>query len=117
MQEKIKELLKDKFIKNICIANVFILFIFVMVLLIKWKNLEVQLPLYYSLPRSEEQLGTPVMLLILPGASLICFIINFSIALRLYTREILCTYLLFSSSLIVSSLLLITFLRIVFLIS
>jgi hypothetical protein len=117
MKDKIKEVFKDEYILKSSIANVFIFILFVIVLIIKWNHLEIQLPLFYSLPRGEEQLGNPISILILPASSFFLFFINFFISLRLFNQEKLCVYLLFSSSLILSLLLFITFLKIVFLIS
>lgn len=88
-----------------------------MVLLLKWKQLPPEIPLFFSLPRGEEMLGTKLSLLILPLLSTIFFIINFMIAAYLYTEEKIVSVFLIIISVVSTLLLLITFLKILFLVS
>lgn len=117
MKENFKEFLKDKNLKKLIWADGFIFFIFIAVSVWKWSSLPVQLPLFYSLPRSPEQLGTPLRLLILPIFALIFSLFNLSIATLLFTKERLASVILISMSTLVSFLLLFTFIKIVFLIT
>ena len=64
-----------------------ILFFSLSLLLLTWKNLPPQLPLFYSLPWGEEQLGKPVFLLILPLSSLFWGTLNFFLAIFSFEKH------------------------------
>ena len=49
-----------------------------LVILIFWRKLPPEVPLFYSQPWGKEQLASPWMLLILPGLTLVVFLINFA---------------------------------------
>ncbi len=117
MKENFTEFLKDKNLKRLIWTDSFILSIFITIAIWKWSTLPVQLPLFYSLPRSQEQLATPLKLLVLPVFALIFSLINFTTAAFLFTKERLASIILIAMATIVSFLLLFTFIKIVFLIS
>lgn len=117
MKNSLVSLLNDKQIKRFSSLNGFILIIFFIVTGWKWFLLPPQLPLFYSLPRSADQLATPVTVLILPLFAVIFSLINFYLALILYTKERLAAVILTVMATAASFLLLITFIKIVFLVS
>ncbi len=84
---------------------------------LKWKDLPPQIPLFYSLPRSEEQLTKPEALLFLPLSSLFVFLTHTTIAAFLYSNHKLAAQLLFAICAIVWIVLFITFVNILFLVT
>ncbi|MBM3283401.1 hypothetical protein FJY90_04060 [Candidatus Gottesmanbacteria bacterium] len=117
MKEKIKELIKEKIIKNSVSIFFILMILYVAILIWKWQQLPPQLPLFYSLPKSNEQLATPIQLLTLPFFSLLFYVINFFAAAVLYPKEKLGSILLVITGTIVTGLLFYAFIQIVFLVS
>jgi|SRR3989344_3040808 len=117
MKRKIIELLQDLLIIKICQAFIVICFVYLAVIVWKWRELPPELPLYYSLPRSNEQLTSPLGFLKLPFFSVILFSIHFILAVLFYHRQQLAAKILLISALVVTLSLLLTFIRIVFLIT
>ena len=117
MRSKIKEVLKDGLIVKTCQGFIIISFIYLAVIILMWRNLPPELPLYYSLPRSTEQLGTSYELLLLPIFSVLIFLIHFILAVFIHTRVKLAARLILIIALIASLTMLLTFVKIVLLIS
>lgn len=117
MWPKIKQLFSETLVTRLTKTFGAAMLGFAVVGLWKWSSLPPQLPLFYSLPRSTEQLGTPVTLLLLPTLSLLFFIINFLIAAVIYNRKRLAAMLLVITATVVSFLLLVTYIKIVFLVT
>ena len=91
-------------------------------ILLFWKELPPELPLYYSKPPGKEQLASPLSLFLLPLLSLIIFLVNFSLSylLNKYFPEQegkLLTKILKLSAAVFGSLCLITLLKIITLVS
>ncbi|OGG00170.1 hypothetical protein A2Y99_02430 [Candidatus Gottesmanbacteria bacterium RBG_13_37_7] len=117
MKQNIISLLHDNYISRASIFYLSIQLLFIIILIWKWNKLPPELPLFYSLPRSSDQLGTPLSLLILPVSSVIFWGLNLFIAALIYPKEKVCAQIFISFSVIVSMLLLISFIKIVFLIT
>lgn len=117
MKSSLAEFLSDKQIKRFSQFNGLILIIFLIVSVWKWSSLPSQLPLFYSLPRSNDQLAAPFTLLILPLFAVLISIINFYLAFILYVKERLAGVFLTVMSAVASFLLLVTFIKIVFLVT
>lgn len=117
MIDGFKLLFKDKTIKRFIWLDVFFIISFLIVIIWKWSSLPPQLPLFYSLPRNTDQLASPVIILLLPGLSVIFSIINFNLASFLYLKERLAGLILVTLATIVSFLLLVTFVKIIFLVT
>lgn len=117
MKAKLILFFSDKQIKRITVINGFILLFFIIVASWKWSTLPSQLPLFYSLPRSNDQLGSPFKLLILPAFAIIFSMINFYLGFIFHTKERLATVILLIMSTTASILLFITFMKIIFLVS
>lgn len=117
MKLKFTTLFRDKLVLKITKLFLFVVGIFLITIIWKFKSLPPQLPLFYSLPRSNLQLGTPLLLLLLPGFSILVFVLNLFISALFYGEEILIAKLLNITGFVVSILFLITFIKIVFLIS
>lgn len=86
-KDKISLLKQEKTIRlatRIYFAILFFTFAF---LVFTWKRLPPELPLFYSLPWGEEQLGKPSFLLILPIGSLLMGMVNFSLAVFSFERQ------------------------------
>lgn len=114
MKERITNLLKDKIVWEMLKAYILIMVLFFIIGIIKWNSLPPQLPLFYSLPRSNDQLGVPVMFMILPLISLLVFCLNLIFASGIFPKERLGAILLVIMGDIISFLLLITFIKIIF---
>lgn len=114
--------MNNKFLNDPLVGNSIKLFllllaIYLAIIVAKWSWLPPEIPLFYSQPRSTEQLGTSIQLLILPILSLLVFLGHFFLASFVYLQEKLLAKILLVESLISSSVFLITFAKIVFLIS
>ena len=117
MKNKVKELLKDSLNVKICRVFILISFVFLVLIVWKWRIFPPELPLYYSLPRGSEQLGSPFEFLILPIFSTIIFVMHFLLAAFVNNFEKLASKLLLISALVTSLALLLTFIKIAFLIT
>src|SRR3989338_2190125 len=116
MKQKIYLLLKEPLIRKLLKIFLGVMLVFISVLILKWNRFPPQIPLFYSLPRSQNQLGSQLQILFLPLLTIIFFAFNFLIAVFIYSRLKLAAMLLVITGTILSFLLCITFLRIVFLI-
>jgi len=117
IKEKIFKVWRFEKFKTAIRACVFFLIASVLTLIFKWPKLPPELPLYYSLPWGEEQLATPIQLLILPFISLSVFFLNFFLAsILLEKAPWLCRILILIST-IFAFLSMVTLIKIVFLIS
>lgn len=110
-------LFSDKQIKRFTFINGLILILFLAVAFWKWSSLPAQIPLFYSLPRSTDQLGTPFKILILPSFSFMFSVVNLYLASLLYDNERLAAIILSAMSAVCSFLLFVTFVKIVFLVA
>lgn len=117
LRQNFSEILKEDIVRKTLKIFIFLSLIFIAVFIWKWRELPPQIPLFYSLPRSNESLGYSIQILTLPVYSLIFFFFNFIIASLIYKRERLAAILLVIIGCIVTLLLLITFLKIIFLVS
>lgn len=54
-----------------------------------WSKLPPQIPLFYSLPWGEEQLASPVSVLILPGGIFLIILFNFLTAIFLASENLI----------------------------
>jgi hypothetical protein len=73
-----------------------------------------QLPLFYSLPWGEKQLGSLIQFLIIPGLIFLVCLVNLVVSWHLHPSQIFIKRLIVSSTLIVAILLLITSLKIIY---
>jgi len=117
MKQKIIQLLKDPFIANLVKIFVVVLMLYLVIAFWKWSSLPPQIPLFYSFPRSTDQLASPWQILLLPFFSLMFFCLNFISASLLYPEEKLVCIFLVLIGLIVSLLFFTTFVKIIFLIT
>lgn len=78
------------------------------------KYLPPKLPLFYSLPWGDKQLGSVQQLFILPAIILLVTLLNLIISWQLHPQQIYFKNTLFFSSLLVTTILVITFFRIIF---
>lgn len=117
MRQKVVRFLKDPFIANLVKIFAVVLMLYIVIAVWKWSSLPPQIPLFYSFPRSTDQLASPWQILLLPFFSLLFFCLNFIIASLLYPEEKLVCILLVLIGLIVSLLFFTTFIKIIFLIT
>ncbi|MBI4990519.1 hypothetical protein HZB96_00315 [Candidatus Gottesmanbacteria bacterium] len=117
IKENLSEILNDDIVQKTVQIFLLMILIFIIVLAWKWKSLPPQIPLFYSLPRSADSLGSKIQILTLPVYSMIFFLLDLFIASLLYKKERLISVLLVISGCIITFLMLITFLKIVFLVS
>lgn len=117
MKEKFFNLFRNPSFKTAIQGSFFCNFLSLLVLLLKWNSLPPQLPLFYSLPWGEAQLGSPSQLLILPTASLFIFGLNSLFASSFLDKEPLISKMLLWIAFLNSLLATITLIKIIFLIS
>ena len=88
----------------------------VLIIALSWKLLPPQIPLFYSQPWGEEQLTTPVGILILPVLSLAVSGGNFALIHLVPKEEGLLSKMLIAASAIFNFLALVTLIKIVLLV-
>lgn len=86
-------------------------------LLLKWRDLPSEVPLFYSLPWGEEQIGQSSFLFFLPLSSLILGVINFPLALFSFDRHPLASKILVWITTSLTLLTTITLVKIIFLVT
>ena len=104
----------------IALVNRMILIFFIAslaILLVKWKTLPPEVPIFYSRPWGADQLGNPLWLFLLPLGSLIWYAVNVVIATSITREYLIFTQTLALTSLVVSVLSFITLCNILFLVS
>lgn len=89
------------------LSIIFILAKFILIAL-KFSGLPSQIPLFYSLPWGNNQLGNSSQILILPIISILILLTNLSVSWYLHDSQLILKRLLSITTLILSSLLLIT---------
>lgn len=109
--------LNDVIIRRSFYSSLLCFSIFFLLLLWKWPSLPSQIPLYYSLPRGTEQLGWSWEIILLPIFSFFLFIIHTLLAAKIHKSNLFFSKILMISQAIVVGLFLITFIKIVFLLS
>lgn len=109
----IHDILIIRIVKIFCL----IISLYVIILIWKWNLIPPQIPIFYSLPRGMETLGTNIHILIFPVYSLIFFGINFIMAAMLYNKEKLAAIFLIISGILATFLLFISFIKIIFLVT
>lgn len=116
-QHVVTFLQQEKIANRVFFGFLFIMAFFIIFSIWRWPSLPPQLPLFYSLPKSPDQLGTSLQLMLLPFFSFAVFGINLLIASYIYPGEKLAALLLVCTAFTADILFLITFIKIVFLIS
>lgn len=117
MQNGFRLIWSDDVIRRSVLVFAGILILFIILFIIKFRDLPPQLPLFYSLPRGNDQLASPILLAILPICSLIIEIINLIISLSIFAKEKLLARILMITGSFTSLLLFITFIKIIFTVS
>lgn len=104
---------RDSIIKKSILLVFFVQILFILIFILKFNDLPPQLPLFYSLPRGNEQLGNPILLLILPLLALFIEITNIGLSIYTYQTEKILSRILMIMSTFISIILFITFIKIV----
>ncbi|MCL5797964.1 MAG: hypothetical protein M1366_04140 [Patescibacteria group bacterium] len=117
MQPDISGTLSDPFISRATKIFLLIMIAFAILAIWKWKQMPPQLPLFYSLPRSTDTLGTKLQFFSLPLFSLVIFSLNTFIASFFYKKDKLISALLVGGACIISFLFFITYLKILLLVA
>lgn len=117
MKQKIVNILRDQNIRRGLWIFSGLMLLYAVILIWRWKKLPPELPLFYSLPRGNEQLGSPFNLILLPFLSVLIFGLQFIMAVLIYPQEKLAAKLLISTALIMTFLLFIAFVKIIFLVT
>ncbi|MBI3385597.1 hypothetical protein HY031_00765 [Candidatus Gottesmanbacteria bacterium] len=89
----------------------------VILILWKWRSLPPLVPLWYSRPWGADQLTSPLFLFLLPLGNVFWYGIDFLLAAYVTSEYLIFTQALFSTTLVVSLLSLITLVKIVFLVT
>src|SRR3990167_5841673 len=93
MKQKFSALLKEKLISRFILLYGMTLVLFVVITIWKWQFMPPELPLFYSLPRGEDQLVTPVTFLLIPFSSVFLFFFNYCLAAIFYSHSKLAAFL------------------------
>jgi len=117
MKEKFLKLWQFKKFKMAIRAFVVFFIVSLLIIILKWKKLPPEVPLFYSLPWGEEQLADPLQLLILPFSSLVAFTLNFFLASIFLEKEPWLCRILILTSTVFSFLSMLTLIKIIFLIT
>lgn len=116
-KDKINLFRKEKIIKITSQISLGLLLLALVLLAVFWQKLPPEIPLFYSLPWGEEQLGSPGFLLILFFAGFFLGIINFILGLIFFEKHPLAAKILAFVTTSVSLLLMITVFKIIFLVT
>lgn len=101
--KKFKGFLESDFVvRSGFFAGVIIIAFSFLFLVLRFNQLPPELPLFYSRPWGDEQLGKPPHLFILPGGASLVLLINTYLAFRLSERELLLSRILLVSSVVVT---------------
>lgn len=114
---KFTNFIKRPLIKRATLAFAAMFIFSISLIVLKWSELPPEVPLYYSLPWGEKQLGSPWELSILPTLSASIFITNLLITFFLAKDNKLAIKLLIATALFVVALLTYSLVRIIFLVS
>lgn len=117
MSERLRFIWNDFLIKKLLRLSGLVFFLFIVIFILKFNDLPPQLPLFYSLPRGNEQLGNPILLLLLPILSVLVLLINTVISLFIYKREKLLARIIMTLGCFTILAMFITFVKIIFAIS
>jgi hypothetical protein len=88
--------------------------IILFLLFLNLNRLPPQLPLFYSLPWGDNQLGTLAQFIILPAIIILVSLINLFITWQLHSSQIVLKRILYTSSITTSFLILVTALKILY---
>ena len=87
MKNSFKKLLVEPFCLWGLTFSLIVLFLALFFLILFWRNLPPQIPLFYSYLWGEKRLGTKEQILLLPGLAFLFFLINLSLAVRFAYKE------------------------------
>lgn len=107
----------DKKLKQIGVMAMGLWLMMAVVVAWKWRVLPPELPLLYSLPDGEAQLGTRNSLAVLVGVDLVVAMVNIWLATILYKKDKLAGQFVAWGAVVVNFMLLVTVYKIVMLIS
>ena len=93
-----------------CLAALTIL----LLLILNLRSLPPQLPLYFSLPWGERQLGSLPEFAILPALIVLISLVNLLISWHLHSSQLVLRRILFAASLVLSFSILLTALKIIY---
>lgn len=107
----------DRIIKRTTWMTLVILVFFIIIYVWRLRDLPPQLPLFYSLPRGNDQLGNPILIALLPIFSVVITLINLIVGAYVYAEEILLARILMILGSFITILLFITFIKIILAVS
>lgn len=90
---------EEKSLRIVIYLNLLLIFINFLVLGLFFSSLPPQVPLFYSRPWGEEQLTTPLWLVILPAGSFFVLLLNNFLAIYFIRREKFLSWILMGTSL------------------
>lgn len=79
---------EEKYQKRFLVFSVFFLFVSLLAILLSWRKLPPELPLFYSQPWGVEQLGSPLGLFLFP-ISIALFIVLIFLTKKFFSEEML----------------------------
>ncbi|MBN1263743.1 MAG: hypothetical protein JW991_05315 [Candidatus Pacebacteria bacterium] len=112
-KKEITALSEDSFVWFSFLSAFFLVFIISFLIFLNWNRLPPQLPLFFSRPWGEEQLGSPSELWLLPLISFLIIGFNLFLAIFLLRKEILIRRILSATALVITALCLFTTYKII----
>lgn len=88
--------------------------IFSIIILLFFRFLPPKLPLFYSLPWGDEQFGSHIQFLIIPGTIILITLLNLTVSSHLHEQQLFFKKILLIGTLVSIPILTITFVKIVF---
>lgn len=117
LHKNFSHFIDDSINKLVFRATGAILFVLFLAVFFFWNRLPPQLPLYYSLPWGQEQIGTPLELVVVLVSAGLLFLINTALAVVLRSDQIFFSRLLFFGGTGIVILILITGIKIMLLVT
>ncbi len=95
----------------------FLTFVDIVLILWKWRSLPPLVPLWYSRPWGGDQLTSPLFLFLLPLGNILWYSLDVFLAAYVTSEYLIFTQALFSTTLLVSLMSLVTIAKIIFLVT
>ena len=101
-QEDLTSLLSNRYLKREVQLIFFLLAFSFLFLAWSWSKIPPQVPLFYSLPRGEEQLASKIFLIFLPLSCLVFILVNLKLASVFFKKEFFLSQILTGISLVIT---------------
>lgn len=101
-KKELASLREDSFVWFALVGAFLITLLILGLIVVFWRRLPPEVPLYYSRPWGEKQLATPAHFLILPGLCFLILVFNLVLTSSVFKEEVLMRRILMASSLLMA---------------